>query len=362
MARTHANTRTPAAIAIAAGCFFSLSSLSAAALADDPGLLAGPSVTDEQGTSLVERNIDGSMRRPEVPIAEEALRTVDLDASTKAKVDALLADRAAQIDAIVKKNMQTLNTMKTDRQANAGADNERQSRRETGRALMEMFKPVLEKGPLEDQIAALLPEETRTAYLRNIEEHREAMIADRMTRGEGPRGQRGARRGPPPEMLEDDGPMLFEDPMLEMFDDAAAEGESPRERRRDGERRGRPEGTQWGPSAEDARDMMVQLRTLQMEIRRSVERVNGERTDRMDDLVERLGLDAEQEAKVRELLKKAGRGAQESDDPRAARREAMRELAEILTPEQRQILREMRGPRDGNREGRRPRRPAAADD
>ena len=110
--------------------------------------------------------------------------------------------------------------------------------------------------------------------------------------------------------------------------------------------------------------MMVQLRTLQMEIRRSVERVNGERTDRMDDLVERLGLDAEQEGKVRELLKKAGRGAQGSDDPRATRREAMRELAEILTPEQRQILRESmgRGPRDGNREGRRPRRPAADDD
>lgn len=162
------------------------------------------------------------MRRPEAPIAEVALKTVDLDASTKAKIDALLAARAKQIDGIVKANMETLNTMRTDRQANAGGDNPRANRREQGRKIMEMFKPVLEKGPLEDQIAALMPEAARVAYLTNIEEHRELMIAERRARGpeNGRRQGRPGRGGPgggEPGM--DDGPMLFEDPMLEMLDD-----------------------------------------------------------------------------------------------------------------------------------------------
>ena len=140
----------------------------------------------------------------------------------------------------------------------------------------------------------------------------------------------------------DDGPMLFEDPMLEMLD-----GEVPGGSEGDRRRRGRPQGEQGGPGGE-MRDTMIQLSTLQMEIRRSMERLNDDRTARTDDFVAQLGLDAEQEGQVRDLLQKIRQSARESDDPRAARREAMRELAEILTPEHRAILRESMG-RGGRR-------------
>ena len=349
MARKHFNTSTPAAIALAAGFFVSLGTLTAGTASAEPNPLAGPDVDADKGDSLIERNIDGSMRRPEAPIAEAALKTVDLDAPTKAKIDALLASRAKQIDGIVKANLETLNTMKTDRQANAGSDNPRASRREHARKIMEMFKPVLEKGPLEDQIAALMPEASRVAYITNIEEHRELMIAERRARGP-ENGRRGGRpglgrpgsgpRGGEPGM--DDGPMLFEDPMLEMLDDEPRRGPEGERRRRGRPERGRPGGEFGGPGGE-MRDMAIQLGTLQMEIRRSIERLSDDRTARTDDFIARLDLDPEQEGKVRELLQKARQSSRESDDPRAARREVMRELAEILTPEQRQTLRESMG-------------------
>lgn len=376
MARNSRNatrtTTTPAVIAIAAGFLYALSAPAAA----EPNPLAGPPVNARDGGGVLgARNIDGTMRRPDVPIAEAALATVDLDASVRAKVDALLAERAKQIDAIVKANMQTLNTMKTDRQANAGAANERESRREHARMIMDMFKPVLEKGPLENQVAALMPEASRVTYLSQIEEHRELMIAER--RAKGPRGgengenRRGAGRpgrgGPPPGA--DDEPMLFEDPMLEMLDDAppppppgrAQRGQRDGQREGDGPRNGRRAN---GPEGANPREMMAQLQSLQFEIRRSVERITGEREARTEDFVARLGLDAQQEGKVRDLLQQARQASRESDDPRAARREIMQELAAILTPEQQAQLRESmgRGQRRGGAD-RRPRRgPEPSDD
>ena len=351
------STRSPAAIAFAAGVLVSMVSLASAAT--EPNPLAGPSVNaTPQGDSLIERNIDGSMRRPEVPVAEAALRTVDLDDATRAKVDALLAERAKQIDGIVKANLETLNTFRTDRQANAGGENRRAQQRERTRTLMEMFKPVLEKGPLEEQIAALMPEATRVSYLVDIEEHREVMLAERRARG--PRAEaRAERRGGPgagsPPAMDNDGPMLFEDPMLEMLDDEPTERQGRPEGRRRAGPEGRPErGSEGGPRSE-MRDTMIQMQTLQMEIRRSVERLSDDKEAREADLFSRLDLDAEQEGKVRDLLQSLRQSARESDDPRAARREIMQELAQILTPEQQQELREAmgRGARNADRVPRR---------
>lgn len=333
--------RPMALMLVAAGVFLSIP---AAALAE-PGLLAGPSVeTGAKATTLVERNIDGSMRRPEAPAAEEALQLLTLDQATRAKVDQILTARAAQIDEIVKKNLETLNKFKTDRQANATADGKRSdAARSNLREMMEMFKPVLEKGSLESQIAAVLPEQTKAEYTGLIAEHREVMAAERRARGTERRPGRG---GPPPEAMGDD-PMLFLDPMLDVEGDARP----PRpEARPEGRREGRPERAQRRAGGEGngaPGDMMRQMGDLQMEIRRSVERITGERQERMGDLTTQLGLTAEQEGQVRAIMQEARRAAQDSDDPRAARRESMRKLAEILSPEQLTKLRAMNGGRGG---------------
>lgn len=325
----------PAAIVIAAGAFFSTASIA------EP--LSGPRVDQaESRDSLVKRNIDGSMKRPELPIAEAALRLIDLDTTTKATVEKILAARAASIDAIVMANMDTLNGFRSDRQAAKGSkDGRGGARREHAKKLIEMFKPVLKKGPLEEQIAAVLSENSRISYLSQIDEHREKMRAQRAARGPGERGRRG---GPPP--MDGDGPMLFEEPMLELDAPPPQQGE----RRQRRQQRG---GSEMGK-------MMSQLQGLQLEVRRSMERIHGERQARTDDFVGQLGLDAEQEAQVRNLMRQAKQQAKDSDDPRAARRESMRKIAEILTPEQQVKFREIMG-RKGSPESKQRRRKAPSD-
>jgi len=104
-----------------------------------------------------------------------------------------------------------------------------------------------------------------------------------------------------------------------------------------------------GPPADRPRgrrmmERMSQMQTLGIEIRRSVDRVIGDRRGRMDELVRTLELTSEQEAQVRALFEK--RRGQAQGGPPTSRRERgrmMRELASILTPEQLDTLREMRG-------------------
>ena len=107
--------------------------------------------------------------------------------------------------------------------------------------------------------------------------------------------------------------------------------------------------------------MMAEMQTLGLEIRRSMERVVGERRDRMDAITERLGLTGEQAERAKAIFKAAKDAETSGEDPRAARREAMRELAEILTPEQRATLRSDR-PGGGRRTGGRAAPPAPIDD
>ena len=352
----------PAALVVLAGVSFS-----PVAAQPQRSPLAGPQVDARDASGgLGQRNIDGSMRRPDIPVAEAALKAVDLDPATKAKIDALLAERAKQIDGIVRANLDTLNKMRTDRAAGRGEPGEPGAWRESMRQMAEIFRPVLEKGPLEKQIADLMPEPTREAYMTHIAEHREMFRNERRMRGPAGDGPRGRRGGPPPGAGPDDGPMLFEDPMLEMIEDAPPPpregGDREQRRRRDGLREGAPQGERGEPAQRGQRRgpgradgpagpggpgaMLMQMGDLRLEIRRSVERLTGEIDARQEDLTKQLDLTPEQAQKVQAILRRAREAGRDADNPRAARREAMRELREVLTPEQ---LEKFRATRQGAR-------------
>lgn len=314
--------------------------LSPVAAADGP--LSGPGVkTDGSSATLVERNIDGSMRRLEIPPAEAALEQMTLTEGVRADIGAMLAERAALMDGIVSKNLEKIRALRD------GGEGGKPDRREQFRALREMFAPVLEEGPLEDRIADLLPEAQRDEFWGMIDEHRRAQARERAQ-------HRIAERGLEAEFLGEpiDEPMLFDDEMAP--GEGLAPGDGPPEFR---EGRGGPLGDKDG----EGRRMMMQMGSLRHEIRRSVERVVGERQNHMQRLIEGLGLTGEQETRVRALFRSRRASGDGSKPDRAERREMMRAIAEILTPEQRAKMRELsggngrgEGPPRGERPGRRP--------
>jgi Spy/CpxP family protein refolding chaperone len=315
----------PLALVLAVG----IAASSTPALAQGP--LSGPAVeSDDLNASLVERNIDGTMRRLELPPAEAALELMEIDGSVRADIDAYLAERAAVIDAIVQDNLETLQAFRS------GNAEGRPDRREQFRTLRTLFAPVLEDGPLEARIADLLPESQRAEYAALIEEHRDAMRRQAMER-------RMAERGLDAEMLGD--PM--QDPML-FADEEPPRDEAERPARRD---RGARPGARGGQSGE-TRAMMAQVASLRHEIRRSVERVVGEKREGMDRFVAALDLTAEQQSRVEEIFarhraeQRGEASVSETGQPRGDRRARMammREIAEILTPEQRTKFRELIG-------------------
>lgn len=348
----HSRSLSPLVLALAAGC---VAALANAAIADQPDkqVLSGPKIADKPA-GLFEMGLDGSMVGPEIPIAEAVLKGMSLDTASRERVNEFLAGRAAVMDAIVKENLETLNTMRTEREAGGPEVRARHMR-----AIEQMFAPVLEEGPLERQLASLLPEGDRQAYLDRIREHRMMLLSRaRAQRGEG----RGQGFGGPP----DDSPMLFDDEFLP----GPGEGRGPRGPRAggpDGEGRpgfgpgeGRPR-FEPGEGRFGARPFVMQ--DFQVEIRRSIERVTGERRSRIDEVVSSLGLSPEQEGKVRAIIRDHSAKIRESENPRLARMEMMRALQAELTPEQRQTLRERMGGPDNRPVQRRggPGRPGADD-
>lgn len=348
--RTPNRSTGPARLMMMSGLSLALLCASASAAASIDSPLAGPDVETEQAeTTLIDRNIDGSMRRLDIPPAEAALEQMELSEGVRADIDEMLAARAAVIDGIVSKNLQQIQALRD------GGEDGKPNRREQFRAIRELFAPVLEDGPLEKRVADLLPESRRAEYLGMIAEHREARGRQAMQR-------RMDERGIEAELLGDpmDEALLFDGEFEPLDAPPPPRGERRREQRgdADGERRAGRDGPRGN------REMMAQLASLRHEVRRSVERVVGERQDHMQRLITGLDLTGEQEVQIRELFSSRRAEGQAEEPTRAERRELMRSLAEILTPEQRAKLRDMNGragrgergdrPPRGERPGRRP--------
>lgn len=260
--------------------------------ASEAPLLSGPAVEAEPGGGQLDvMNLDGTMKRLDAPAAEIAVEMLDLDDATRARVDAVLEERAAAIDSFVQANLDLLTVLPTLRN-----EENREKRREVFQQVREGLAPELAKGTLAERIAAVLPDEQRASYESALETYRADLLEARL-------------RELDPERAERARTMM--------------------------QRRGRALGGGAGAGRIGAEFQEVQ-QIIQIELRRSYERIRAQQQSNIASLVERLDLDPETEERVRSILREA---ATEAGDPREIdRRKVLREINAVLTPEQRRAF------------------------
>lgn len=151
--------------------------------ADAPPALAGPTIAPAGSVlTLVERRYDGSLvlleTRPEVAAVER----MPLAADSRTRVEKVLADRAAVLDAIVARSIPLLTELNSASQAG--------DQYETLRLWMsfsERLAPLRAMGRLEEQIAAVLDPAEAEAFTSLVAEYRDALVEDARARADDPR-------------------------------------------------------------------------------------------------------------------------------------------------------------------------------
>jgi hypothetical protein len=283
------------------------------ASAPDADALSGPKVVDKAKTqnqpTLMQPSFDGGTEelseRPEVAL----LRQLTLTDKEKAATDKLLAERTIKVSKLLAENLEEFLALQSLLQEVAGGgslyspppaeqddqrgmnDGERpaeQRLREKMFALREKAKDLIEP-PLVDQIAAHLTSEHGTKLRDAVMEYYRANPAPGRVRAGAGANQRIAR------------------------------SELPQT-----------------PRAAARRETQQLLRELGRALRVIVE----ERQEKFDELVQTVGPTPEQEAKIQAILRDQGAAGQLKPTP-AQRTESFRKIMDVLTPAQRQKLREV---------------------
>lgn len=257
--------------------------------ADDAGALSGPKVTPARETTrtLVQRDFDGKLKRIDGDPIAAALDLLDLDKDNRAAADAVLATRSEEIDVLVRDHLKEIAELANARQAGDQA-----RARELMRGILQAAAPMLRKGPLVDQVAAALPTNNGAELKRLVEEYTKAGVEDRMDNG--------------------------------TTDGAPAA--------RPGNRAGRPNPMQ--------ANMAERLQGFGQELRRSYERVFGNRAADFQKLVKDLDLTPEQEAKVQRIFTDLFQKTYGKPSP-SQRTKAFFDAYKLMNDEQRARFREM---------------------
>jgi hypothetical protein len=140
---------------------------------DPPGALAGPRVAQSAKiATIVQRDLEGKVKRPEVPPEQAAAGALELDGVARANVDEVFAKRALVLDQFVGHNLGLL-TRAVGVESAPG--------REKLLLALEVFQklePLRTKGPLDAQVRATLPEAARGAFDRLLSEYWDAIAAE----------------------------------------------------------------------------------------------------------------------------------------------------------------------------------------
>lgn len=252
-----------------------------------PDPLSGPSVDPaDAGPTIVERSFDGSLKRPDIRPEEAALRKLTLTSAEQAAADAVLADRAAMLDGIVRDNLELLVRAQGARASGDGVEIAK-----VNKEFREALHPLALKGRLGEQLAAALEPDNARAFNRMVREYYRALVVQ-------------GNKGKP-----DGDPMPGDVDEMTIMDSGGTGGRRAALVRQLGE-------------------------VFGQEVRRSYERIAAEGQARLDDLVKALDLSPEQDAKVREIaLDFVQKNLKYPTQ--AQRAEVFRKVLAELTPEQR---------------------------
>lgn len=155
--------------------------------ASTPSPLAGPKVDpasegtsgESNATSLIERDFEGRLKRPEANPAVVALELIGLDNETRAKADAIIAERDALLDEVVQNHLKDLVQVAAAAQSGdkAGA--------------LRLLKPLIDdsaelraRGRLVDELAGVLPSEKADSLKRLVREYWDAVVKERVALGD----------------------------------------------------------------------------------------------------------------------------------------------------------------------------------
>jgi hypothetical protein len=142
-----------------------------------PDALRGPAVKErEKKPTIVERDMAGRLKRPELPPEEAAIAPLNVSAESQNKLDEFFADRAATLDQIVLDNLELVVRFYNAKQAG-----DRRDQLSLLADLMRKLTPLNAKGKLADQVRALLPDDKAKLYDTVLAEYRAAAIADART-------------------------------------------------------------------------------------------------------------------------------------------------------------------------------------
>lgn len=158
--------------------------------------LSGPSVSVGHAPTLVTYAYGGELKELELPPAEAALEFIELDEHEAERVADALARRADLIERIVIDNFDFLIQAET-----IGAAENKLAQAGFFLKAIHMFYPLIERGPIEDEIRPLLDAESLRTYDGILNEYWEALARtrieaaeDRVTRQRIKREVRKARR------------------------------------------------------------------------------------------------------------------------------------------------------------------------
>ncbi|MBL8757865.1 MAG: hypothetical protein JNK35_05490 [Phycisphaerae bacterium] len=137
-----------------------------------PADLRGPKVAEARAT-LVDRDANGLIRRLDMPPAEAALPLLGLDPVARARADAILADRARVLDGLIQRHYDLLLELFSAGQSGDTPDAVRLAVVLAGR-----LAPLRARGPLEDELARVLPEPAAVRLRALVAEYRNAVVAE----------------------------------------------------------------------------------------------------------------------------------------------------------------------------------------
>ena len=154
-----------------------LALIAAPAMAQPPDSLRGPAVQDKPAkATIVERDLKGKLKRPEVPPEESALALVPLDDQTKAAVEAVLSARAEVLDRVVLDNLDLVVKLHNARQSKDRGD-----QLAVMADFMKKLQPLNARGLLAQEIRGALGKERAATFDAILGEYRKAAIDEATT-------------------------------------------------------------------------------------------------------------------------------------------------------------------------------------